>query len=208
MKLLKYEKLFQPQIPNTQNFISFPHKMVNNQYAQLLKAKRNQLPPIPKITEIPTKTNLAGRGTEDPLLLRILQLADQPGVLGLVHSDLVLHNHEEPVPTHIKFHQAGLLPDPTTKAPLTTHQVEHRQAPVPAHSQSQLPRWVHREIVDSLPVGAKRLEEDKRIGVKDGHGAVGGGGDEIAREGEMGRGEEGEGGDGGGVVMKRAKVGS
>lgn len=66
---------------------------------------------------------------------------------------------------------------------------------------------MHREIVDSLTVGTKRLEEDKRVGVEDGDGAVSGGGDEVAREGEVGRGEEGEGGDGGGVVVKRPKVG-
>lgn len=66
---------------------------------------------------------------------------------------------------------------------------------------------MHREIVDSLPVGTKRLEEDKRVGVEYGDGAVGGGGDEVAREGEVGRGVEGEASDGGGVVVKRAKVG-
>uniref|UniRef100_A0A2N9EK61 Uncharacterized protein n=1 Tax=Fagus sylvatica TaxID=28930 RepID=A0A2N9EK61_FAGSY len=37
----------------------------------------------------------------------------------------------------------------------------------------------------------------------DGDGAVDGGGDKIAWEGEMGRGEEGEGGDGRGVVVER-----
>ena len=47
----------------------------------------------------------------------------------------------------------------------------------------------------------KGLEEDKRVRVEDGHGAIGGGGDEIAREGE-GRGSvEGEGGDRSGVVV-------
>ena len=54
---------------------------------------------------------------------------------------------------------------------------------------------MNREIVDGLLVRTKGLEEDERVGVEDGDGAVSGGGDEVAREGEGGGGVEGEGGD-------------
>ena len=57
---------------------------------------------------------------------------------------------------------------------------------------------------DGLLVGTKGLEDDKRVGVEYGDRAIdnGGGGDEIVWEGELGRGEEGEGGDGRGVVIE------
>ena len=65
-----------------------------------------------------------------------------------------------------------------------------------------------REIIDLLLVGAKRLEEDKWVGVENTNGAVGGGGDEVARERrEVGLRVEGEGSERSGVVMERTQVG-
>lgn len=67
---------------------------------------------------------------------------------------------------------------------------------------------MYREIIDLLLVGAKRLEEDKWVGVENANGAVGGGGDEVARERrEVGRRVEGEGSERSGVVMERAQAG-
>ena len=58
-----------------------------------------------------------------------------------------------------------------------------------------------------LLVGAKRLEEDKWVGVENSNGAIGRGGDEVARERrEVGRRVEGEGSERNGVVMERAQL--
>lgn len=52
------------------------------------------------------------------------------------------------------------------------------------------------EIVDGSLVDGHRLEKDEGVGVIDGDGTVFGSADEIAREGEGGRGEEREGSNG------------
>lgn len=51
------------------------------------------------------------------------------------------------------------------------------------------------QIIDTLFMGPKGLEKNKGFGVEDGDGAISGGGEEVAREGEVGRGIEGEGSD-------------
>lgn len=61
---------------------------------------------------------------------------------------------------------------------------------------------MHREVVDGLLVGPEGLKEDKGIGVVDTDRSIGVGGDEISRNGEIGRGEEGEGGYGSRVVVE------
>lgn len=63
---------------------------------------------------------------------------------------------------------------------------------------------MHREVVDGLLVGPEGLEEHKGIGVIDTDRSIGRGGDEVSRKGETGRGEEGERGYGGRVVVEGA----
>lgn len=54
------------------------------------------------------------------------------------------------------------------------------------------------EVIDGgIAVDGERREVDEAVGVEDGEVAAGVGGDEVAGEGEVGRGVEGEGGDGG-----------
>ena len=118
-----------------------------------------------------------------------------------MNTNFTINHHEKPLPTRIKLDKTRLVPQPATKTPLPPHQIQHRKALVTVHRQRELPRGMNREIVDGLLVRTKGLEEDERVGVEDGDGAVGGGGDEVAREGEGGGGVEGEGGDGGGVVV-------
>lgn len=60
---------------------------------------------------------------------------------------------------------------------------------------------MHRQRIDCLFVNLDGLEEHKRVGIVDGDGAFGVGGEEVAGEGgERWRREQGEGGDRGGVV--------
>lgn len=66
---------------------------------------------------------------------------------------------------------------------------------------------MHREVIHSLLMSMNGLEVYERVGVVDANGAVVGGGDEVAGEGEGRRSEEGEGGDGGGVVVEGADFG-
>lgn len=60
---------------------------------------------------------------------------------------------------------------------------------------------MNREIVDRFLMRTERFEENERIRVEDSDGAIGSGGDEIAREGEGRRSVEGESGDGSGVIV-------
>lgn len=124
-----------------------------------------------------------------------------------MNRELLLHRHKELVPTQIEFHQASFFTQPAIKAPPPSHQIQHRQALIVPHRQREFPRRVQSEIVDSLLVRRESLEVNEGIGIVDTNRAVGGGGDEVAGEVEIGRGVEGEGGDGGGVVMERTEGG-
>lgn len=62
-----------------------------------------------------------------------------------------------------------------------------------------------RKVVDPLLVNPNSLEENKRVGVVDADEAIGVGGDEVSREGEVRRCVEGEGRNGGGVVGEGAE---
>lgn len=126
-----------------------------------------------------------------------LQFEDQTSILRFVDGHLLLCDHKELAPFAIKLHDGGLLIQPTVEAPPPSDQVEHCQARVPPHGERQLPRRVHGEIVDGLPVRGDGLEEDERVRVEDGDAAVLAGGEEVEREGEGWGREEGEGSCGG-----------
>lgn len=64
---------------------------------------------------------------------------------------------------------------------------------------------MHGEVVNPLPVNLNRLEKNKRVNIIDVDVAIRVGGDEVSREGEVLRSEEGERGNGGGVVIEGAE---
>lgn len=67
---------------------------------------------------------------------------------------------------------------------------------------------MHREAIDpALLVNLNRRQVHEGIGVEDAHRAVRRGGEEVAREREVGRGVEAEGGDRSGMVVEGAEGG-
>ncbi|KAJ1384491.1 hAMP domain protein [Sesbania bispinosa] len=62
-------------------------------------------------------------------------------------------------------------------------------------------------VIDTFAVDGEGLEVDEAIDVEDAEVAISVGGDEVARVREVGRGVEGEGVDGGGVLVKEAEGG-
>lgn len=67
---------------------------------------------------------------------------------------------------------------------------------------------MHREVVDGLLVDQNSLQVDKRVSVKNANGAISRGREKVAREREGRRGEEGDRGDGGGVLVEGSEGGS
>uniref|UniRef100_A0A7C9A6N4 Uncharacterized protein n=1 Tax=Opuntia streptacantha TaxID=393608 RepID=A0A7C9A6N4_OPUST len=133
--------------------------------------------------------------------LGALKLSNYSGILSFMYGDFRLRSHEKPPSTRTILDNRSLLLQTAKKAPPSPDQIHHSQVRVSGHSQSKPPRGVHSEVIDGLLVHRHRLEKDEGVNIEDADGAVVGAGEEVAWEGgETRRGEEGERGDGGGVV--------
>ena len=134
---------------------------------------------------------------------------DDPGVLGVMHGDLLLGSHHEPVTAGgvlgVRDGRGGAL-EAAGEAAAAAEEVDHGEAPGAADGERDPARGVHGEGVGGLATpreDAERGEEREAVGVVDVEQAVVGGGEEVAGHGADG--VEGERGDGGGGVEERAE---
>ena len=134
---------------------------------------------------------------------------NNPGILGIVHGDLLLSSHDEPVPTVLVLgigdRGRGAL-EAACEAASAADEVEHGKRPRAADGERDAARRVHREALDGLVAreGAERGEQREAVGVVEEERAVVAGGQEVPRHGATG--VEGERGDGGRGVQQRAEV--
>lgn len=147
------------------------------------------------------------RGAENPF--GAFKFKQQSRILSIMNRHLLLHSHKKLIAaTRIILNQTRFLPQPTTEAPPPSNEVHHSETLIAANGERELPGGMEGEVVNGLAMnGGERLEVNEAVGVVEAEGAIGGGGDEVAREEEVGRGVESEGGDGGGVVVEGAERG-
>lgn len=138
---------------------------------------------------------------------------DQPRVLRIVHGDPLVGRHHEPLPFFSDVPNDGRLPiEAAREAHPPPEEVDHGEPRVAADGERGAAGGVDGEVGDAPAVAAAvhvdGPEVDEGVGVVDAHGAVVGGGDEVAGDGGgEGEGEEGEGGDGAAMVEEGSELG-
>lgn len=124
-----------------------------------------------------------------------------------MNRDDLIRGHEEHITSSVIANNGSFLSKTAAEAPAAADKVNHGEAVITRHSESELTRGMKCEIVDGFPVDRYGLKVNESIGVEYGDGAIGIGGDEVAREGKVRRSIKGKSGDSSGVLVEGTKRG-